>query len=146
MQLILLPNPYIQQQWPRINESTSHRQTCFLKLLSVYTLLNFYTSIVQVSSFRGFYLQILICKINYNTSEQISCSYFIDYLFLYYCLYSMHMLWQIMHDSLITALHVFCFMFSRGLSIFTCMENIMGFMRFMSDAAILHLHFPHGYT
>ncbi len=38
----------------------------------------------------------------------------------------MHMiLWQIMHYSLITALHDNP-QFFRGLSIFTCMENIMG--------------------
>ncbi len=104
MPLIMLPNPYVYFTHTNL-------------LLSVYAnitqLLHQYHSSIFIT---------FICKINYNKSEQISCGYLLTI-----SLYSMHMiLWQIMHYSLITALHVFCFKFSRGLFIFTCMQNIMG--------------------
>ncbi len=75
--------------------------------------LNFYNSIGEVSSFRDFSLQILICKINYNKSEQISCRYFIYYFFtLTYAILLMQYAHMIMADHALFINHcTACFLF-----------------------------------
>ncbi len=108
--------------------------------------LNFYNSIGEVSSFRDFSLQILICKINYNKSEQILCIYFIYYFFtLTYAILLIRYANMIMEDHALFINHCMFFVscFPVDCPYAHVWKKIM-FMRFMSDAAILHLHFPHG--